>query len=260
MKKGMLLTVVLLLSLGAVGNAFGIGAELAIGGWQQSLGGRLGNEIENSDDIIDLEQDFDLDDELRFFGRANIDLPLFFPNIYLIVAPTEFDGSGSKDVVFNYGDIQFSADAELDASLSMNQYDIALYWGIPVLKTATNGIFNIDLGFNVRIVDLEASISGEELLSSSTVKESVSETVPIPMAFVAVQVEPIDELSIALEGRGISIGDNSLYSIICRVRYQFAGPVFAAAGYRYETLDIDEEDILVDIDIGGPFAEIGLIF
>jgi hypothetical protein len=45
MKKGVLFTVVLILSMGIAGNAFGWGAELAIGGWQLSLGGTLGYEI-----------------------------------------------------------------------------------------------------------------------------------------------------------------------------------------------------------------------
>lgn len=260
MKKGMLLAAALILSAGIAGNAFGFGAELAVGGWQQSLGGTLGYEIVDSGDIIDLEQDFDFDDELRLFARANLDLPLFFPNIYLIAAPMEFEGTGSKSVQITYGDVDFAAGAELDATLTMNQYDIALYWGIPALKTATNGIFNIDLGLNVRIIDLEASLAGEEAMTSANVEESVSETIPLPMLYVAFQIEPIDELAIAVEGRGLSIGDNKLYSIIGRLRYQFAGPVFAAAGYRFDTLEIDEEDILVEIDFSGPFAEIGLIF
>lgn len=260
MKKEMLLAAILVLSLCIASNAFGWGAELAVGGWQQSLGGTLGYEIDNSGDIVDLEQDFDLDDELRLFGRANFDLPLFFPNIYLVAAPMEFEGTGSKSVSITYGDVEFAAGAELDADLTMNQYDIALYWGIPVLKTATNGIFNIDLGLNVRIIDLEANLSGEEEGTSTIVEESVSETVPLPMLYVALQIEPIDEFAIAVEGRGLSIGDNKLYSVIGRLRYQFAGPVFAAAGYRFETIEIDEEDILVDIDYSGPFVEIGLIF
>jgi outer membrane protein len=260
MKKGMLLTAVLILSLCVAGNAFGLGAELAVGGWQQSIGGTLGYEAEDSGDIVDLEQDFDFDDEFRFFGRANIDLPLFFPNIYLIAAPMEFDGTGSKSVRIKYGDVQFAADAELDASLTMNQYDIALYWGIPALKTATNGILNIDLGLNFRILDLDASLSGEEAVTSIVVEESISETVPLPLLYIAFQIEPIDELAIAVEGRGLTIGDNKLFSVIGRLRYQFAGPVFAAAGYRFDTIDIDEEDILVDIDFSGPFVEVGLIF
>ncbi len=260
MKKGVFIATVLILSQSITGIAFGLGAELAVGGWQQSLGGTLGYEIDDSDDIIDLEEDFDFDDEWRLFGRANIDLPLFFPNIYLVAAPMEFDGTGSKSIQITYGDVEFAADAELDAVLTMNQYDITLYWGIPALKTATNGMFNIDVGINVRIIDLEASLSGEEAATSTIVKESVSETVPLPMLYVAFQIEPIDEFAIAVEGRGLSIGDNKLYSIIGRLRYQFAGPVFAAAGYRFDTVEIDEEDILVDIDFSGPFAEIGLIF
>lgn len=260
MRKSFMWISALVFSLVITGQAGAVGLELAVGAWQQSLGGELGYEIDNNDDIIDLDQDLEFDDELRVTGRANIDLPLFFPNIYLMAAPMEFDGTGSKSATFKFGDIDFAADADLDITVTMNQYDVAFYWGIPLLKKATNDIFNIDLGLNVRIVDLEATITGEEDLTSTIVDESVSATVPLPMLFVAFQIEPVDSICIALEGRGISIGDNKLYSLIGRFRYKFAGPVFAAAGYRFDTLEIDEEDVVAEVDFRGPFVELGLIF
>jgi outer membrane protein len=256
-----MLTVVLLFSLEISGHAWAWDFEVAVGGWQQSLGGELGYEIEDSDDdIINLEQDFDFDDELRLFGRAKIELPLFFPNFYLISAPMDFEGTGSKSVEIKYGDVTFASGADLDTKLTMNMYDFALYWAIPVLKTATDGIFNIDLGLNVRILDLEATISGEDAVSANVVEESASGTIPVPMLYVAFQIEPIDEFAIEVEGRGLSIGDNKLYSLIGRLRYNFYGPAFVTAGYRYDKLEIDEEDILVDVNFGGPFAELGLFF
>jgi hypothetical protein len=36
----------------------------------------------------------------------------------------------------------------------MDHYDVALYYSIPFLKTATLGIFNIEAGLNARIFDL----------------------------------------------------------------------------------------------------------
>ena len=261
MRKSLMLTAVLLLSLGITGHAYAWGFEIAVGGWQQSLGGELGYEIEDSnDDILNLEQDFDFDDELRLFGRAKIELPLLFPNFYLISAPMEFEGTGSKSVEIKYGDVTFASDAELDTTLTLNMHDLALYWGIPALKTATNGVFNIDLGLNVRILDLEATISGEDAVTALIVEESASGTIPVPMLYVAFQIEPIDEFAIEVEGRGLSIGGNKLYGLIGRLRYNFYGPAFVAAGYRYDKLEIDEEDIVVDVNFSGPFAELGLFF
>ena len=260
MRKSFMCISALVFSLALTGQAGAVGLELAVGAWHQSLGGELGYEIDNNNDIIDLDQELDFDDEWRVTGRANIDLPLFFPNIYLMASPMEFKGTGSKSATFSFGDIEFAADADLDVKVTMNQYDIAFYWGIPLLKKATNDVFNIDLGLNVRIIDLEATVSGEEDLTSTIVEEDVSATVPLPMLFVALQIEPTDSIGIALEGRAISIGDNKLYSLIGRFRYQFAGPVFAAAGYRYDTLEIDEEDVVADVDFSGPFVELGLIF
>jgi outer membrane protein len=260
MRKSFIWISTLVFSLAIAGQAGAVGLELAVGAWQQSLGGELGYEIDNNGDIIDLDQELDFDDELRVIGRANIDLPLFFPNIYLMASPMEFEGTGSKSVPFSFGDFDFAADADLDVTVTMNQYDIAFYWGIPLLKKATNDVFNIDLGLNVRIIDLEATVSGEEDLTSTIVEENVSATVPLPMLFVALQIEPTDSIAIALEGRAISIGDNKLYSLIGRFRYKFAGPVFAAVGYRFDTLEIDEEDVVADVDFSGPFAELGLIF
>lgn len=47
---------------------------------------------------------------------------------------------------------------------------------------------------------------------------------------------------------------------IDRSYVHIAGPLFAAAGYRYEKVKIDEEDVLADIEISGPFLEAGFSF
>ena len=37
-------------------------------------------------------------------------------------------------------------------------------------------------------------------------------------------------------------------------------PLFVAAGYRYDKVDIDEDGVEVDVDFSGIFAEAGFAF
>jgi len=242
----------------AASGAYAAGVEIAIGGWRQSLSGNLSYQALSDNDILDLETDMQFDDEDRVLGRIKIDLPAFLPNIYLVGAPMEFEGTGRKSVAFTYGDTTFNASADLTTKIKVNQYDVGLYYGLPFISEATAGKFNVDIGLNVRVVDLEASITG--LSGATTVEESESFTLPVPMLYLAVQFTPIESLAFEVEGRGISIGDSKLYSLTGRVRYQFAGPVFVAGGYRFDKLDVDEEDVVADVEFKGPFVELGLKF
>ena len=244
--------------IAAYSDARAVGMEAAVGGWGQSIGGTLSYSESSIPDVIDLDNDIRFDDETKVVGRIKIDMPLFIPNIYLLAAPMEFEGTGSKSATFNFGDITFDADANLHSKITLNQYDVGFYYGLPFVKTATLDKLNVDVGLNIRIADFEAAITGES--GGTAVTETKSLTLPIPMLYVGVQFMPVSALAFEAEGRGIAIGDNKLYSLIGRVRYNFAGPVFLAGGYRYDKLEIDEESVDAEIDFQGPFVELGLKF
>lgn len=239
-------------------NAHAAGVELAVGGWRQAISGQLSYQALSDLDIIDLDNDLNFDDESRVTGRAKIDMPLFLPNIYLVAAPMEFEGSGIKSGTLNFGGTAFDFSAELTSKITLNQYDLGFYYGLPFIKTGTLGKLNVDVGLNVRIMDMEASVNGTS--AGATVQESESVTLPIPMLYLGVQFNPIEALAFEAEGRGISAGGNKLYSLIGRVRFNFAGPVFVAGGYRFDKVDIDEDDLVADVEFQGPFLEMGLKF
>jgi outer membrane protein len=249
---------ILIVNTMAVSGASAAGVEVAVGGWQHSVSGNLGNKAITEDDIIDLEKDIRFDNETNIMGRLKIDMPAVFPNIYLMAAPMQFEGSGRKSTTLNFGGITFDVNAKLDAEITLNQFDVALYYGLPFVRTASVGKFNIDVGINARFLDLKGKVTG--LSGGLTVTEEESLAVPVPMLYFAFQLMPSDALAIEFEGRGIAIGDDSLYSLIGRVRYNFAGPAFIAAGYRYDRVDIDEDDVVLDADFEGPFAELGFKF
>jgi outer membrane protein len=244
------LTLLIIFTTAGTGHTFGI--EFAAGAWQQSPAGRLGYEALDPDNILDLETDLNYEDETRFFGRVNIDMPIFIPNIYLMATPMEFEGNTSKS--FTWEGINFPVNAY--SKLTLSHLDVALYYGIPLLEKATLETFNIDIGLNVRIFDLE--VVATDSLSGQSVSESY--TLPIPMVFLAVQIRPIEAIAIEAEGRGISISGNKAYSLIGRLRWNAVGPLFLAGGYRYDKYDIDEEGVVLDADFSGPFGELGLSF
>ncbi|MBW1899164.1 MAG: TIGR04219 family outer membrane beta-barrel protein, partial [Deltaproteobacteria bacterium] len=210
---------------------------------------------------LDLENDLGLEQETRVTGRLKIDLPVV-PTVYVVAAPMEFEGVG-ESVSFNFGDTTF--EGAFSSKLILNQYDIGLYYGIPFLKTATLGKFNIDLGLNVRIVDINAEVSGRATDPANpsdliSITESEGITAPVPMLYLAAQFKPVDRFAVEVEARGMSNGDEKIYSLVGRVKVKVFGPAFAAGGYRYDVIELDEEGLIVDATFGGPFLEAGVQF
>lgn len=252
-RLALLVVVVAMIPISAVNGA---GLEIAVGGWQQDPSGSFGYKAITVDDLIDVERDLRYGTENRLHGRARIGLPAFLPNIYLMAAPSEFEAIGRKAVDFRFGDQVFAADEDYYSKFKINQYDVALFYGLPFIRTATLNKLNIDVGINVRIFDLEAQIRQDA--TGITEKESI--TVPLPQLYLGAQLAPVKWLAIEAEGRGITIGGDSVYSLIGRLRLNAFGPVFVAGGYRYDTIDVDEDDWKVDFTIQGPFVEIGFKF
>ena len=183
-------------------------------------------------------------------------MPLLIPNIYLMATRMSFDGIGRKSADFKFGDINFNRNTDFYSEVTLDHYDVALYYGIPFVSTASAGLLNIDVGLNLRVIDFSTKIRQDAF----SLEESESFTLPVPMVFVGAQVTPIDRLSIEGEARILSYGGNSLYSLIGRVKFKVFAGLFAAGGYRYDGIVIDEESVDVDISFSGPFLEAGYQF
>ncbi len=229
--------------------------EAAIGGWMQAPAGELsygGSDI-TQDDIIDLADELNYDTKTNVVLRAKAKLPVI-PGIYLVLAPMEFDGDALEGSSFQFGDVDFTSGDSLYSKVTLNQYDVGLYYGLPLLNLATMGKLNIDIGLNARIMDFGAEINAK---GDSTKNESENIQLPIPMIFLSAQLEPMEKFAIEAELRGIQLNDNSIISFIGRLRLKVFGPAYGAAGYRYDSIKIDEEEVLVETSFSGPFLEVG---
>ena len=254
--KKIILPFCLIFILSIPTTSFAWGLEFAGGAWYQKPSGNMSFDKSTHEDDLDLEDDLNYDDKWKAFGRLVIDMPLFFPNIYLMYTPMKWDETGSKDVNFSFGGEEFQADVDFDSELKLNHFDIALFWGLPFINTATADVLNIDLGLNVRLMDVKAEIEQKDL----DIKESVSYFLPLPMLYTGVQIKPLKYIALEFEGRGIGWSSNYYVSLIGRLKVKPYGPLFVAGGYRYDNVKIDYSDLDLDVKFQGPFAEAGLEF
>lgn len=241
------------------GSASAVGLELSVGVWNQIPKGDISFKATGGQDNLSIKNDLKYSDETRLFGRVKIDTPLFFPNIYLMATPLEFSEPGVKATPFNFGNATFTANVPFTSELQLDHYDIGLTYGVPALKTVTANILNVDLGLNARIIDFKSRVT-QNSISGLTVTDSKAVVIPMPMLYVGFQVKPIKLLAAEGEVRGITYGKNHYYDLIGRVKVKPFGPVFAAAGYRYEKVNIDTDDVKAKASFGGPFGEIGIEF
>ncbi|WP_300667300.1 TIGR04219 family outer membrane beta-barrel protein [Desulfoluna sp.] len=225
-----------------------ISVEGAVGGFVPTPSGDFQYDGKTTGDVDSL---LGLDREVFPAARLRVELPLVIPNVYLMATPMKFEGNLSGD--FDFGpDHSFGAGA--DTKLTINQYDAALFYGVPLLGLATLGRVGIDVGLNLRMIDLAAEMTSD----SDSHREST--TVPVPLLFVAAQLNLLGGFALEAEVRGLDVGYARVISAIGRVKYNTLGPLFVAAGYRHEEVAVDEDDFDVDITFAGPFAEVGFSF
>ena len=255
MKKSVLLLCSIFM-LSAPAAAFGFGLEFSLGSWLEQPSGTLSYDKSSSADDLSLENDLNYGDKWQPTGRLKIDMPFVIPNIYLMYTPMKWDETGSTSTNFRFGDETFEANVDFKSELKMNNLDFALFYGLPGVRTATADTLNIDLGLNFRLMDFKAEVNQKD----TGLKASESYFLPIPMAYGATQIVPVDWFALDFEGRGSAYKSNYYFSLIGRVKIMPFGPLFVTGGYRYDSFKIDYKDVDVDAEFRGPIAEIGFDF
>jgi outer membrane protein len=231
------------------------GVDAAVGYWKQTPSGTLTYKpVTGVAGDVDLKNDMNFTTESKPFARVKVELPLILPNIYLMATPMTFEGSGIITRNISFGNTQFNLGVPTTSKVKLDHYDLAIFYPIPLLKTATLGKLNVELGLNVRQIAFEGTITGGGQTASKTA------TLYVPLIYAGVQVKPISLFSIEAEVRGLSLSGNSYFDYIGRLKISPIPVVYGALGYRAETVKINAQDIKADIKFSGPFAEVGVSF
>ncbi len=251
MRKFVLLACLIAL-IAVPSGVYALGLELGVGGWRQKPEGDLSYKGES----LDIERDLRYESETQGTGRLKVDMPLAIPNIYVMYTPMEFEGNGQKAVNFRFGDKTFTGNVPFYSKLTLDHLDVGLYYGIPLLKTATLKKLNVDLGINVRIIDFKAEIRQD----ATGIRETKDMTLYVPMIYVGAQLKLVKWFAVEAEARGIGYSGNHYLSYTGRLKFKVLGPVWLSGGWRHDDIKVDEEDIKAEVTFKGPFAELGVQF
>lgn len=195
---------------------------------------------------FDVKDDLGIADEDLPSGEAFLRIGGF--HLRLGFTPVSFDGSKvlTRDIVF--GGQTFSVSDTVISSLDMKMLDGEIQVDIlrPDLVAAS---FHLGLVGKVKYVD------GEVELRSIAATERKDFRAPIPMVGLAAGVGLLkDMVRVDARAAGMAYSGNHLYegeAYLSFVPFPF---VRIQGGYRWIDLQVDEDDIVAELTLKGPYA------
>jgi hypothetical protein len=155
------------------------------------------------DNVRAFEGNRDVDEETRSFGRYILDMSLYLPNICVMATPIKYEGTDINSMRLDFGDASVKDDIALNSEVTLNDLDIALYYGIPFVKTVSHDRLNVDLGINLRSVDFDDDIEQDSIGQAS---ESFPPCSSIPWIFCPSKRKVEESLLTAKSLMDLSVG------------------------------------------------------
>jgi len=242
------------------------GFELSAGAWYAEPDGEIAYSPNGANRFIDLRDEAGFDDEWQLLVRAKLQPPKL-PGLYLQATPLSFESSGSSSFEFSFGDAVFGAGEEIDSDFFLNMYDAVLYVPIPLIKQGDLDVFSVELGAGAKWFHIRAELENrsidddglEELIDTSALEDSQRATVVYPQGYAAVHIKPHERVTLEGEFWGWSNNGDKFWTLLARLKLRVAGPLYVDGGYRFDRVDIDDDDLSIrDTDLSGPFTEVGL--
>ncbi len=216
-----------------------------------TVGGGLWNEapsgtIQKNGDpaTVDLNNDlfFNTSNQGYFFANFEHPVPLL-PNIRVLY--TNIDHSGSGSSTFTYNGQSFTGNITSDAKIKT--LDMIAYYQV------LDNVVNLDLGINIRKLDVSYNFTSSAGPLSQTASDSVSKT--IPMLYGLIGVSPWPGLTISADVSYLSYSGSKISDITAKIAYTTKMHIGVEAGYRREQLILDNIDNSnASITFGGAFA------
>lgn len=221
-------------------DVVGLGASVSY--WDSDLSGKAAT----NNDLVDVENDLNLGGDSTANASLYLEHPVpVLPNIRINYTRVKQSGRGQVGLVgFDgvTGDVQSDFDLE--------QLDLTLYYEV------LDNWVNLDLGLTAR--DLAGDLTVQEVNGLATSETSVDAV--IPMGYLAARFDlPFTGVSVGTEGNFISYGGDSLLDFNAYGQYEMALLRFRA-GYRQMSIDYEDGNDRLDVEIGGPFVSAGVSF
>jgi len=246
-----LLFILAVLLIPASSSAFEVGARGYY--WFPSLDGNV--EVDKASIVgtsIDFDKDLGIDDE----SYPTIEAFIEADKHHFSLAYTSIEYSGTKtltrSIVFNGK--TYSASALVNSLIEYRQIDFAYQYDFLNLENILAG-FSLGGVFQVKYLD------GKVSLKTTGIDEKEEFTLPVPMIGLNLHVGLLaDILEGRIRGTAIGYSGNMIYEIAGDVSYTPFPFLDIHGGYKIFVIDIDEEDIVFDYGLSGPYIALTLSF
>jgi outer membrane protein len=243
--------IVAVLLMPTLSSAFEIGARGYY--WFPSLDGNV--KVDAAGIVgtsVDFEKDLGIDDE----SYPTIEAFIGAGKHHLSLAYTDIDYSGTKTltekIVFNGK--TYSASALVSSSIEYRQIDLGYQYDLLNLE-------NILAGFSLGGVFQVTYLDGKVNLKTTGIDEKEEFTLPIPMIGLNLHIGLLaDILEARIRGTAIGYSGNMIYEIAGDVSYTPFPLIDIHGGYKTFVIDIDEDDLVFDYGISGPYIALTLSF
>jgi outer membrane protein len=244
-----LLLTILLVPLSSL--AFEIGARGYY--WFPSLDGTV--KVDEANIIgttIDFDNDLGIEDEDYPSGEVFVG----FGRHHLSLAYTNIDYSGRKTltrtIVFR-GET-YAVSSLVTSSIEYRMIDFHYQYDFLDLENVLAG-FSLGGVFQVKYLD------GEVSLKTTGLDEKEDFTLPIPMVGLNLHIGLIsDILEARLRGTAMSYSGNTMYEIMADISWTPLPFIDIHGGYKTFVIDIDEDDLIFDYDMSGPYVALTVSF
>jgi len=244
-----LLLVVLLLPLSSL--AFEIGARGYY--WFPSLDGTV--KVDEANIIgttIDFDNDLGIEDEDYPSGEVFVG----FGRHHLSLTYTDIDYSGSHTLTRTiwFKGKPYTIGSLVTSSIEYQMIDFHYQYDFLDLE-------NVLAGFSLGGVLQVKYLDGEVSLKTTGLDEKEDFTIPIPMVGLNLHIGLIsDILEARLRGTAMSYSGNTIYEIMADISLTPLPFIDIHGGYKTFVIDIDEDDVMLDSDMSGPYVALTVSF
>ncbi len=120
---------------------------------------------------------------------------------------------------------------------------------------------NILGGFSLGAVFQVKYLDGNVSLKATGIDEKEDFTIPIPMVGLNLHMGILaDILEARVRGTAISYGGNTIYELMADISWTPFPFLDIHGGYKSFIIDIDEDEVVFDYDMSGPYVALTLSF
>jgi len=201
---------------------------------------------------IDFENDLGIEDENYpsvevFVGGGNHHLSLTHTNI-------EYSGRKTLTTEIIYRGETYKVNELVTSSIEYKMIDLHYQYDLLDLENILGG-FSLGGVFQVKYLD------GNVSLKTTGIDEKEDFTIPIPMVGLNLHIGILaDILEARVRGTAIGYSGNTIYELMADISLTPFPFLDIHGGYKSFIIDLDEDEVVFDYDMSGPYVALTLSF